>query len=58
MTTKREIKVKTYRRHPAQVTADRIGNAFQTYYDKMDEVERDAMSLVINALDEIANGTR
>jgi len=34
------------RRHPAQVTADRLGNHVETYYDFMDGADRDDISRV------------
>lgn len=50
--------VTTYRRHPAEVTADRLLVAYEQYYDKMTGVERDALSLTRFVLQEIAEGER
>lgn len=47
-----------YRRHPAEVTADRLSDAYERYYDLMDGAEREALSHVAHALREIAEGKR
>ena len=49
---------KRYRRHPADVTADRMADAYERYYDKMDGRERDDLSHIIFVLQEIAEGNR
>lgn len=46
------------RRHPAELTADRLGADYERYYDKLSDRERDAISVVRNALFEIAEGKR
>lgn len=46
------------RRHPAQVTADRLGNAYETYFEVLTSDERIALGLIKAALDEIAEGGR
>jgi hypothetical protein len=46
------------RRHPAEVTSDRLGDASATWGDLMSGQELDALALVRQALEEIANGTR
>lgn len=45
-------------RHPAQVTADRLGDAYERYFDQLSPDERNAIGLVREALDEIAEGQR
>jgi hypothetical protein len=45
-------------RHPAQVTADRLGDHYERYFDKLTPDERNALGLVRQALDEIAEGQR
>lgn len=42
------------RRHPAEVTADRLGDHLDRYFDKTDGSMRDAISRVRAWLDEIA----
>ena len=46
------------RRHPAEVTATRLGTAVVKYHNKLTGAERDAFSQVIQILDEIAEGNR
>lgn len=46
------------RRHPAEVTADRLGDAVTRWVDKFDAAERDEIGHIIHALDEIAEGQR
>lgn len=46
------------RRHPAEVTADRLTEDAIRYADKLDGHEKDAFGTVINALQQIANGER
>lgn len=48
----------TRRRHPAQVTADRLGDHYQVYCDLMTGAERDALSHVKFVLEQIADGKR
>jgi hypothetical protein len=48
----------TARRHPADVTSDRLGDAYERYYDKLTPSERQALSDVRHALQEIAEGNR
>jgi hypothetical protein len=46
------------RRHPADVTADRLIDQSEKYNDWLDGYEKDALGLVVNALREIAEGRR
>jgi hypothetical protein len=46
------------RRHPAEVTADRLGDALDRWPDAFDGAERDAIGLIIHRLQQIAEGTR
>jgi len=46
------------RRHPADVTADRLVDHSMKYGDKLDGHEKDAIGEVIHALREIAEGER
>jgi hypothetical protein len=46
------------RRHPAQVTADRLTDHYEQYFDQLDGLERDALGRIANALREIAEGER
>lgn len=52
------MRPKLPRRHPAEVTLCRLGQHSIDYYDLLDGNEREAIGLVINALDEIAEGRR
>lgn len=45
-------------RHPAEVTSDRLGDAVTRWGDLLDGKELDAVALVRQALEEIADGTR
>lgn len=45
-------------RHPAEVTADRLGNAATRWNRKSDDREKDMIGLIIHALREIADGGR
>lgn len=45
-------------RHPAEVTGDRLRDASERWYDKLQGHELDAIGVIINALDEIAEGNR
>lgn len=47
-----------YRRHPAEVTADRLTQHAEEYVDKLDGQERDDFGIVIHILQEIAEGNR
>lgn len=47
-----------YRRHPAHVTADRLKGHYENYYSILDSHERDYFSVVIQALEEIGDGSR
>lgn len=47
-----------FRRHPADVTADRLTDDAIKYADKLDGYEKDAFGTVINALQQIAGGER
>jgi hypothetical protein len=46
------------RSHPADVTADRLTDHYEKWYDKLAAYERDAIGIVIEALREIAEGNR
>lgn len=47
------------RRHPADVTADRLASAVTDQWpDKFDGGERDMIGQIIHALRQIADGTR
>ena len=48
----------TDRRHPAEVTADRLLSAVERWHDKFTPQERDAIGLVRFALWQIAEGER
>lgn len=47
-----------YRRHPADVTADRLIQHTIDYYERLDGRDRDDFSHVIFLLREIAEGNR
>lgn len=46
------------RRHPAEVTADRLGYAVGQWFELFEPGECDEISHIIHALSEIADGTR
>ena len=46
------------RRHPAEVTSDRLGDAAVRWHPLMTGSERDALATVRFVLEEIADGTR
>lgn len=46
------------RRHPLEVTADRLGDHMEKHYDQMTGTERDEFSHVRFVLQEIAEGKR
>lgn len=46
------------RRHPAQVTADRLADALDKWYEHFDGADRDAVARVRHVLIEIAEGRR
>lgn len=46
------------RRHPCQVTSDRLSDHSARYNDLLDGRERDALALVRHVLEEIADGAR
>lgn len=46
------------RRHPAEVTADRLGDHYEAYFDKLTQRERDYIGVVRHALQQIAEGDR
>jgi hypothetical protein len=58
MRSRNAQRVSLPRRHPASVTADRLGNASETYFELLTDDERTALGLVKQALEEIAEGTR
>jgi hypothetical protein len=45
-------------RHPAVVTADRLGDAVTRWADKFDNGEKDMIGMIIHALEQIAEGDR
>ena len=45
-----------YRRKPTEVTADRLKDHVEQFYDQMDGAERDEFSHVIFVLERIAEG--
>lgn len=46
------------KRHPAEVTSDRLADAVDRWYDKFDGQERDYIAAIRHALEEIAEGER
>lgn len=44
----------TYRRHPAEVTSDRLADHYERWFDRMDGQARDAITLVRDVLERIA----
>jgi hypothetical protein len=50
--------VRRYKRHPCEVTADRLKEHYERHYDLLDGRERDDISHVIFVLEEIAVGGR
>ena len=46
------------RRHPAEVTSDRLAEAAERWNKDLSGAELDAISVVWNALERIAGGTR
>jgi hypothetical protein len=46
------------RTHSADVTADRLADHYEKWYDKIQDNEKDYFSQVINVLREIAAGER
>jgi hypothetical protein len=46
------------RRHPAEVTADRLLRHYEEYYEMMSGSERDELSHIRFVLQEIADGNR
>lgn len=46
------------KRHPAEVTADRLRTASEQWYEKFDGAERDMIGQLAWALDQIAAGER
>lgn len=46
------------KRHPAEVTADRLGDASERWNKKFDGEELDMIGRIIHALEEIAEGIR
>lgn len=45
---------KTSRRHPAEVTSDRLGEAVTRWHDQFTPQERDAIAVIRARLEEIA----
>lgn len=50
--------VKRYRRHAAEVTADRLKEHYERWFDRLDGSEQHDISHVIQILEEIAEGQR
>ena len=46
------------RRHPAEVTSDRLLDAVQRWHDKFTGEERDMIGQIRHALEQIAEGER
>jgi hypothetical protein len=46
------------RRHPAEVTSDRLAEASERWYDRLTGEERDMIGLLRHALEQIAEGMR
>lgn len=46
------------RRHPAEVTSDRLGDHYSDWNEKFSGAELDMISDIRQALEEIAEGTR
>jgi hypothetical protein len=46
------------KRHPAEVTADRLGDAYEKWNDKFDGAELDMIGQLKYAFDQIASGER
>lgn len=46
------------RRHPAEVTSDRLGDAAARWYDQFTPEELDMLAQIRHALEEIAEGKR
>lgn len=49
---------KTTRRHPAEVTADRLLDALEQWPDRWDGEDRDAIGRIRHVLHQIADGAR
>jgi hypothetical protein len=47
-----------YRRHPLEVTVDRLRDHYERYWELLTGPERDQLSHVIYVLEEIADGNR
>ncbi len=47
-----------YKRHPCEVTSDRLAEHLEQYIDKLSGAERDEVSRVRFLLEEIAEGNR
>jgi hypothetical protein len=50
--------VKQWRRHPAEVTSDRLADALDKWPDAFSPRDRDAVAHVRQVLEEIAEGVR
>jgi hypothetical protein len=50
--------MRQYRRTSAEVLIDRLGDAYEKWYDMLSGYERDAISTVRQALEEINSGDR
>jgi len=46
------------RRHPAEVTSDRLADAGERWFDKFTSEERDMIGRLRTALERIADGSR
>jgi hypothetical protein len=47
-----------YRRHPAEVTSDRLGDDVERWHEKFTPQERDAVALIRNRLEQIADQSK
>ena len=50
----RECKMSRYRRHPAEVTSDRLGDAVERWHDQFGPDERDMVAKIRFRLEQIA----
>lgn len=55
MTTNRTT-ARSPRRHPAEVTSDRLGDAVEKWYDHFTGPERDMIARIRDVLERIAEG--
>lgn len=58
MTSSKRASGRKHPRHPAEVTADRLGDAVTRWAGKFDAGEKDMIGMIIHALRQIAEGER